>query len=90
MSHNPVDKLVKMANQIGDFFVAQRAHEPAASMADHLRKFWDPNMRKRIIEHVDHGGEGLDAIAIDAVKRLSHPTGIAGSDLRAGEGGADG
>lgn len=70
MSHNPVDKLVKMANQIGDFFVAQRAHEPASGMAEHLRKFWDPAMREKIIDHVNHGGRGLDAIAIEAVKRL--------------------
>ncbi|WP_051134114.1 formate dehydrogenase subunit delta [Methylocystis sp. ATCC 49242] len=71
MSHNSVDKLVKMANQIGQFFGAQ-AQDTAAGMADHLVKFWDPRMRAAIIEHVDHGGAGLDPIAIDAVKRLAH------------------
>jgi formate dehydrogenase subunit delta len=70
MSHNPVDKLVKMANQIGDFFVAQRAHEPVAGVTEHLKKFWDPSMRKKIIEHVAHGGKGLDPIVLEAVKRL--------------------
>lgn len=90
MSHNPVDKLVKMANQIGKFFIAQRAHESAASMADHLKKFWDPTMREKIIDHVAHGGAGLDPIAIEAVKRLSRPAGTTGSDLRLGQGGSDG
>lgn len=71
MSHNPVEKLVKMANQIGDYFVAQRAHDPVAGMVEHLMKFWDPSMRKRIIEHVGHGGEGLDPIALEAVKCLA-------------------
>lgn len=70
MSHDPVEKLVKMANQIGDFFVAQRAHEPVAGVVEHLLKFWDPSMRKRIVEHAGRGGEGLDPIALEAVKRL--------------------
>ena len=41
MSHNSVEKLVKMANQIGDFFGAQKIGA-AAGMAEHLRKFWAP------------------------------------------------
>jgi formate dehydrogenase subunit delta len=69
MSHNSVDKLVKMANQIGAFFVAQKVGA-ADGMADHLRKFWDPHMRAEIIEHVKHGGAGLDPIAIEAIKSL--------------------
>jgi formate dehydrogenase subunit delta len=90
MSHNSVDKLVKMANQIGRFFVAQKQPEGVASMTDHLKKFWDPRMRHAIVEHVDHGGAGLDPIAVEAVKRLGRPAGAAESELRPGEGGADG
>lgn len=70
MSHDSTEKLVKMANQIGQFFVAQRAEERVADMAEHLRKFWEPTMRARIVEHVAHGGAGLDPIAVEAVKRL--------------------
>ncbi len=90
MSHNAVDKLVKMANQIGKFFVGQKHPEGVSSMTDHLKKFWDPRMRETILAHVDHGGEGLDPIALDAVKRLRHPAGDAASELRPGAGGADG
>jgi len=89
MSHNSVDKLVKMANQISKFFGAQ-THDSAASMADHLSKFWDPRMRAAIVDHVNHGGAGLDPVAFEAVKRLSHPAGTEGSDLRCGHGGEDG
>jgi formate dehydrogenase subunit delta len=39
-------------------------------MAEHLMKFWDPRMRALIIEHVAHGGTGLDPIALEAVKKL--------------------
>ena len=69
MSHNSVEKLVKMANQIGDFFGAQKIGA-AAGMAEHLRKFWAPHMRESIIEHVQHGGAGLDPVAIEAIKLL--------------------
>jgi formate dehydrogenase subunit delta len=69
MSHNSVDKLVKMANQIGQYFGAQKVGA-AAGMADHLRKFWDPHMRATIVDHVKRGGAGLDPIAIEAIKHL--------------------
>jgi formate dehydrogenase subunit delta len=70
MSHDSIEKLVKMANQIGQFFGAQKIGA-AAGMADHLRKFWDPHMRASISEHVKHGGAGLDPIAIEAIKHLA-------------------
>ncbi len=69
MSHDSVEKLVKMANQIGAFFGVQKIGA-AAGMAEHLRKFWAPHMREAISEHVSHGGAGLDPIAIEAIKIL--------------------
>ncbi len=90
MSHDSVDKLVKMANQIGKFFVAQKHPEGVASMTEHLKKFWDPRMRNAIIAHVDHGGAGLDPIAIEAVKRLGHQASAAASESRPGEHSVDG
>ena len=64
------DKLVTMANQIGRFFVPQRDADPAAAIATHLRKFWDPGMRAAIVAHLDKGGEGLDEPVRQAVLRL--------------------
>ncbi|MGJ0395237.1 MAG: formate dehydrogenase subunit delta [Methylocystis sp.] len=90
MSHDSVDKLVKMANQIGKFFVAQKHPEGVVSMTEHLRKFWDPRMRNAIIAHVEHGGAGLDPIAIEAVKRLGHRAGAAASESRPGEHSVEG
>lgn len=69
MSHDSVEKLVKMANQIGSFFGAQKIGA-ASGMAEHLRKFWAPHMRESICEHVKHGGAGLEPIAIEAIKIL--------------------
>ncbi len=65
-----VDRLVYMANQIGKFFVTQGADEAVAGTADHLHKFWDPRMRKQILDHVAQGGEGLDPLVKRAVEQL--------------------
>ena len=65
-----VDRLVYMANQIGKFFVSQGTDEAVAGTADHLHKFWDPRMRKQILDHVAQGGEGLDPLVKQAVEQL--------------------
>jgi len=72
MSHDAASpkKLIYMANQIGKFFAAQK-HEPAVSgIANHLAKFWPPSMRKKIIDHLEQGGEGLDPLVKEAVERV--------------------
>jgi formate dehydrogenase subunit delta len=71
MSHNTADKLVKMANQIGKFFAAQRHSDAVAGTAEHLKKFWDPRMRAGIIAHLEHGGDGLDPVPLEAVQKLA-------------------
>ncbi len=68
-----VAKLVHMANQIAHFFSSQRHADPAEGVADHLRLFWEPRMRRAILAHVDAGGEGLDPVALAAVKLLRAP-----------------
>lgn len=68
------DKLVMMANQIGKFFAPQRQADPAAAIADHLKKFWDPRMRAAIVAHLEAGGEGLEDPVRQAVRRLKEAT----------------
>lgn len=64
-----VDQLIKMANQIGDFF--ESMPDPAEArdgIATHLRKFWDPRMRRELIAHIDAtGGTGLHPAVLQAV-----------------------
>jgi formate dehydrogenase subunit delta len=64
------DRLVMMANQIGKFFVPQQPADPAAAIADHLKKFWDPRMRAAIVAHLEAGGDGLEDPVRRAVRRL--------------------
>ena len=61
------DRLVKMANQIASFFASQPGDQAAAT-AEHIRAFWDPRMRQGIASHLGAGGEGLDPVALAAVK----------------------
>ncbi len=72
MSHSTTATLVKMANQIGDFFGTQRHIDSAAGVADHIKKFWDPRMRAGIMEHVAHGGAGLNPLVLEALKLLAN------------------
>ena len=63
-----IDQLIKMANQIADNF---SFHEDAVDrLADHLQRFWAPSMRKKLIELMESGDDGLKPDVIAAVKRL--------------------
>lgn len=68
MSHD--DRLVYMANQIGKFFQTQGHDKEVAGVAEHIRKFWDPRMRKGIYAHLDAGGAGLDPNVLEALVAL--------------------
>ncbi|MGE0339153.1 MAG: formate dehydrogenase subunit delta [Xanthobacteraceae bacterium] len=71
MSHMGPDKLVYMANQIGTFFKAQGSEDNAiAGVAEHIKKFWNPQMRKSIYAHIDRGGEGLKPHVKAAIEKL--------------------
>jgi len=69
-SNTTPDRLVYMANQIGMFFTAQDRETAPAKIAEHIRKFWDPRMRKAILEHIDAGAEGLDPAPRQAIETL--------------------
>jgi formate dehydrogenase subunit delta len=45
----PDEKLIYMANQIAGFFAAQGEEHAVKSVADHIQKFWDPHMRRKIM-----------------------------------------
>ncbi len=63
--------LIVMANRIGDFFVAQPDRDEAmAGIADHIRKFWEPRMRREILAAVGtEAGAELHEIVAAALAR---------------------
>jgi formate dehydrogenase subunit delta len=64
------EKLAYMANQIGKFFAHQKQPQAVASIAGHLRQFWDPRMRRTILAHLDDPDVHLDPSVREAVEQL--------------------
>ena len=66
------ERLVSMANDIGAFFAADPDKaEAAKNIANHLKRFWDPRMRREIVAHYrEQGGAGLDPVVRSAVALL--------------------
>jgi formate dehydrogenase subunit delta len=62
-------KLVKMANEIASFFEGEPDRALALEgIAGHLKRFWDPRMRREILRwHDEHAGEGLKDSVRDAI-----------------------
>jgi len=63
--------LVAMANEIAAFFAGDDPPKAAENVANHLRRYWDPRMRKQIIEHAGNGGEGLSQVARAGVELIA-------------------
>lgn len=66
-----IRNLVHMANQIGDFFSAYPNREDALEgIANHIRKFWEPRMRLKLLQALDQGSaEGLSELVTQALTR---------------------
>ncbi|MEX2199762.1 MAG: formate dehydrogenase subunit delta [Dongiaceae bacterium] len=64
------EMLVRMANQMADFFASQSHDEAVAGVEDHILKYWDPRMRRDLAAHLAAGGGGLKPIAHAAAERV--------------------
>ena len=69
-----VDLLIKMTNEIGDFFKGAEVNDSqaaAADVANHLRRYWDPRMRAQMLKYYEERqGAGLTDLARNAVALL--------------------
>ena len=81
-----VDNLVNMANRIGEFFSAYPDQVQAEhDVAEHLKKFWEPRMRRALLAHVDAtGGTGIEPLVLAALHThralLTPPRALPASD----------
>ena len=49
-----IEQLIKMANQIGDFFAATPDRDEGLDgVASHIEKFWEPRMRTALLNFLD-------------------------------------
>jgi formate dehydrogenase subunit delta len=62
--------LVRMANQIADYYQAYPEDEAVAGIAAHIRSFWDPRMREGLAAHIAAGGTGLKPLVLAAAKQM--------------------
>ena len=66
-------ELIRMANQMADYFSAYGHDEAVAGIADHIQKFWDPRMRRGLLDHVNGGAAELDPLVVEASALLKMP-----------------
>jgi formate dehydrogenase subunit delta len=65
------ERLVTMANQIGDFFAPYAPERRIEGVRNHLRNYWDPRMRQALYDHIDAtGGAELRPHVLEAVAIL--------------------
>ncbi|MCB5184948.1 formate dehydrogenase subunit delta [Methylobacillus gramineus] len=69
-----IEHLVKMANQIGDFFRSYPDQEQAKQdIASHLTRFWAPQMRQQILDHIAQTTDtGLQPLVLNAIREHVH------------------
>jgi formate dehydrogenase subunit delta len=69
-----IDLLIKMTNEIGEFFTGVEVNDPDAAardVANHLKRYWDPRMRTQMLKYYEErGGAGLSDLAKNAVALL--------------------
>jgi len=70
-------KLVKMANEISSFFESEPDPQAVSEgIAGHIKRFWDPRMRRALLAHIDaSAGEGCKPAVLAAI--ASHRANLA-------------
>jgi len=65
-----IQRLISMANQIGDFYESYPNQSHAQKdIAEHINKFWALSMRKQIAQYVtEQAGSGLHTQVQNAIK----------------------
>jgi formate dehydrogenase subunit delta len=61
-----IQKLVRMANQIAEFFAPYPRDVQMAGVQKHLRAYWSPVMKRDLLQYISQGGDGLKETVIEA------------------------
>ncbi|HET8596171.1 MAG TPA: formate dehydrogenase subunit delta [Castellaniella sp.] len=71
-----IEHLIRLANRIGYFFEAMPDRSASVdSIADHIRRFWDPRMRLALLDYLHAHPDGrwgetaLTPICLEAIER---------------------
>lgn len=67
-----IEKLIKMANDISNFFNADSDKEVAAEgVKRHIVNNWEPRMLEAILTYVKQDGSGLTPLAKSALTKIA-------------------
>ena len=61
---------IRMINSIAAHFGYLRAEQAAAAVADHVKRFWDPRMKQRLLVFVASDTRDLEPVAVAAAALL--------------------
>jgi formate dehydrogenase subunit delta len=70
--HGGAAQLVRMANDIGNFFRAEPVREEAiAGISNHISKYWTQRMRDKLAALLQEGDVALDELPREALRRIT-------------------
>lgn len=67
------EKMIRMANQIAMFFETKPHAEGVTGVAAHINDFWEPRMRRQLLDHLATGGEGLRPLVVEGADLIRKP-----------------
>ena len=73
-THESGERLVAMANDIGNYFRPQSREEAIAGIANHIKRYWTARMRQKLNAYLAQGANDLDELPRAAVDRLNAET----------------
>ncbi|WP_297913572.1 formate dehydrogenase subunit delta [Thiomonas sp.] len=65
------EHLISMVNRIGQFFQAMPDHDEALEgIALHVKRFWEPRMRRELLDYLDkQGGKDISPVVLEALRQ---------------------
>jgi formate dehydrogenase subunit delta len=65
------DKLLYMAKQIATFFASQPDEDKAERVAQHIRDFWEPRMRREFLDLAADPAREMPELVRAAARKLA-------------------
>ena len=66
--------MVRMANQIGEYFKNYGPVEGRKEIATHINNFWEPRMRRHLFQYISENGNELSPEVMAAIDLVRKPS----------------
>jgi formate dehydrogenase subunit delta len=67
---DPSEKLIRMAGEIAEFFKSYPEDKAAASIANHINRYWTPKMRTQFVTAAATPGRTLPPLLLAASAKI--------------------